>query len=353
MPPATPVAGRSLADLYPELAKEALFDASKVRPGCGKRLNWLCFKCRYEWSTSVNNRAYGGTGCPACGKRKRVAYVCSLDGCSRKGRAKGLCFYHYNKLIKYGSPIGDRKKPGILVTHPEYASQLVNSADAMSPYGSSKKVAWKCSNGHVYKATIANRIIGKCGCPKCKFVTVGVNDLLSVMPDLFRQIKDKDSNRYLTIGSNKKVEWVCDKCDRIYKARVCFRVSPGTGCPECAVSGFKKTYQDAYLYLLHKDGQQKVGITAFISNRIRKDHARNGWSCIDIKRVDPAAAEDIESQCLYVLDQIGIPRGSTAFRDKFDGWTESWQTVDWWADSLDCFRRELYTTVWDKVFSAC
>lgn len=34
---------------------------------------------------------------------KRVAYICSVEGCNRKHEAKGLCSGHYNRFRKTGS----------------------------------------------------------------------------------------------------------------------------------------------------------------------------------------------------------------------------------------------------------
>lgn len=51
--------------------------------------------------------------------------------------------------------------------------------------GSEKKVWWRCSHGHVWRATIHSRTDG-CGCPVCanRAVAPGVNDLASQFPRL-------------------------------------------------------------------------------------------------------------------------------------------------------------------------
>ena len=51
--------------------------------------------------------------------------------------------------------------------------------------GSSKKVWWKCKEGHEWEAVIKNRVNGST-CPYCSHrkVLAGVNDLATVRPEL-------------------------------------------------------------------------------------------------------------------------------------------------------------------------
>ena len=53
-----------------------------------------------------------------------------------------------------------------------------------------------------------------------------------------------------------------------------------SGCPECSVSGFKKTLP-AWFYLLQRPGEQQLGITNFWENRFRI-HAQFGWSEVEV-----------------------------------------------------------------------
>jgi Zn finger protein HypA/HybF involved in hydrogenase expression len=102
---------------------------------------------------------------------------------------------------------------------------------------SSRKVWWKCEHGHYWKATVSNRSCGT-GCPYCasKIVDTGVNDLKTLRPDLAKQW-DKSKNgdltaEMVTLGSNRKVWWICEHCHS-YCAPVVARVY-GKGCPYCA-----------------------------------------------------------------------------------------------------------------------
>ena len=63
----------SVARLYPELSKdfsdENEFSLEEVRPGSGKKANWVCKKCSHHWSTTIKIRAAQKRGCPACANK--------------------------------------------------------------------------------------------------------------------------------------------------------------------------------------------------------------------------------------------------------------------------------------------
>ena len=78
--------------------------------------------------------------------------------------------------------------------------------------GSQKKVGWICTKGHRWTAAIVNRTNGG-GCPYC----AGRKEkgLVSTNPKLAAEW-DYEANGNLkptdvTVGSNKKVGWVCSK----------------------------------------------------------------------------------------------------------------------------------------------
>lgn len=70
---ATAPPGKSLAELFPLLASEAVEnidrperDPRALKPGSHARCRWHCARCGHTWITSVKNRAIHGTRCPAC-----------------------------------------------------------------------------------------------------------------------------------------------------------------------------------------------------------------------------------------------------------------------------------------------
>jgi hypothetical protein len=119
-----------LATTHPELAKEADgWDPTTVIAGTNKKLSWKCSK-GHVWDTSGSHRLEG-KGCVYCSQQKVLV--------------------GFNDLA---------------TTHPELAKE----ADGWDPTtvvaGTSKKLSWKCSKGHVWDSSGSNRISGK-GCPSC------------------------------------------------------------------------------------------------------------------------------------------------------------------------------------------
>ena len=103
--------------------------------------------------------------------------------------------------------------------------------------GSHKKVWWICDKGHEWKTIVKSRSKGD-GCPVCsgQKVLIGFNDLQTLKPIVAAQwhpilngdLKPED----FTIGSHKKVWWLCDK-EHKWDAFI-FNRSRGFGCPKCA-----------------------------------------------------------------------------------------------------------------------
>ena len=134
--------GNDLATMHPGVAaerhptKNASLTPSDVRPGTHRKVWWLC-ATGHEWQAEVKSRAHG-CGCPYCAGRR------VLPG--------------FNDLA---------------TTEPAVAAQWYQPLNGgLTPetvtYGSSKRVFWKCSEGHVWKAVISSRAgKQKTGCPIC------------------------------------------------------------------------------------------------------------------------------------------------------------------------------------------
>ena len=123
----------------------------------------------------------------------------------------------------------------ISVTHPEIAAQLKDrSLGDVLTHGSHKKAWWVCDLKHEYEAKVYSRTSGK-GCPYCagNKVLQGFNDLGTLRPDIACELKDQSLTSQLTVGSHKKVWWLCD-LNHEWEATVGSRTSLGRGCPYCA-----------------------------------------------------------------------------------------------------------------------
>ena len=123
-----------LATTHPEIAAQAYdWDPETVVAGSNKRFDWKC-QLGHIWKTSVAKRSdlNNPTGCPTCSNQQLLV--------------------GFNDLA---------------TTHPELAIE----ADGWDPTtviaGTNRKLAWRCSQGHSWRALASNRSgLGR-GCPTC------------------------------------------------------------------------------------------------------------------------------------------------------------------------------------------
>lgn len=130
----------------------------------------------------------------------------------------------------------------LATTFPNLLSEWCYSKNIIDPsqiyYGSSKKMWWKCNNGHEWEATIVNRTKG-IGCPYCsgRKPIKGINDLLTVNPELCMEWDYEANGKIIpeecTAGSSKKVWWICQKGHK-WETSIYQRNKLGTGCPYCS-----------------------------------------------------------------------------------------------------------------------
>ena len=190
-----------------EKNNELNFEPETLTLGSSKKVWWMCSK-GHEWQTSISHRN-NGRRCPYCAGKKTL---------------KG-----YNDLQTVNPPLSKEwnyeKNNGL------------TPVDVMSSSG--KKVWWKCSKGHEWQASIADRNRGR-GCPYCasKKVLKGYNDLQTVNPALSKEWNYEKNNGLTPVdvmpNSNKKVWWKC-KTGHEWQATIASRNS-GSGCPICRKS---------------------------------------------------------------------------------------------------------------------
>lgn len=104
-------------------------------------------------------------------------------------------------------------------------------------FRSAKKISWKCSHGHEWKALVCNRTRAR-GCPYCanKIVAKGENDLQTLFPDIAKEWHPTKNGELtpsdVVAGSDKKVWWKCSEGHE-WEATICNRTVNGTGCLQC------------------------------------------------------------------------------------------------------------------------
>ena len=111
---------------------------------------------------------------------------------------------------------------------------------AKTSHGRTKHVYWKCEKGHSFFARIDHRTIRNSKCPYCagKKPIIGENDFATLYPNLLIEWDYNDneniSPKEFLPKSNKKVSWICSKCNHKWKTSIANRTIGGTGCPKCA-----------------------------------------------------------------------------------------------------------------------
>jgi len=191
------------------LCKEWNHNKNKFKPDdyterSGKKVWWICNKCNFEWLAIICDRSYG-TGCSKCAGKIVTKTNCLLT------KNPELCKeWNYNR---------NENNPD------KYMS------------GSNKKVWWICNRCQFeWESMINSRNRGN-GCPRCRELYIDkTNCLLTKNPELCKEWNHNKNesglNKYMP-GSNKKVWWICNKCQFEWKTQINNRKFDGTGCPRC------------------------------------------------------------------------------------------------------------------------
>lgn len=103
--------------------------------------------------------------------------------------------------------------------------------------GSGKSVWWKCSRGHSWKTSVAQRNKQE-GCPYCRGRKIwpGYNDFATLFPDLLTEWdyeRNTTDPNTVAPASTKKYYWICRKGHK-YESTIASRTRLSTGCPYCS-----------------------------------------------------------------------------------------------------------------------
>ena len=211
----------SLLFSNPEIAKEWNCEKNgNLKPehfaaNSHKKVWWKCSK-GHEWQATIKERN-NGNGCPYCAGKK------VLSG--------------YNDLQTVNPTLAKEWN---------YEKNIKLTPMELTP-NSHLKVWWKCSQGHEWQASIADRNSGR-GCPYCasKKVLKGYNDLQTVNPTLAAEWHHGKNNGLtpadVTPNSHKTVWWKCNEGHE-WQAIIGNRLK-GNGCPYCAGQKFLKGTND-------------------------------------------------------------------------------------------------------------
>ena len=218
--------GPDISLLKPQLqkqwqhAKKRRLGNIQIQPGSDRLVWWTCDQCPcglpHEWLAKVNHRQGMDSQCPFCTNRK-------------------LC--HHNSLLKVAPSVAsywDTAENGLT------ADQVLA--------GSHTHRHWLCPVcSHSWQAQVFKRVNSNSGCPKCSKKSKGYtrqptltasNHFVMVEFDHSRNQEAGLDPDNITLGSNKKVHWVCSNCPKgqphLYMASPNMRTSSKSGCPYCS-----------------------------------------------------------------------------------------------------------------------
>jgi DNA-directed RNA polymerase subunit RPC12/RpoP len=188
-----------LKSINPTVAAELVdLDPTSISAGSGKRATWVC-SFGHNWKTSIANRALSGTGCPVCnGQQLEIGFndlltkfpevALEADGwdpslilAGSHARKKWKCTsaHQWEATIDHrtqkssGCPYCSGRyaitgENDIATLFPDVARQAVGWDPSEELPNSAKRVQWKCSEGHEWKAKIYSRFASRQeGCPTC------------------------------------------------------------------------------------------------------------------------------------------------------------------------------------------
>lgn len=260
----------TIAKAFPDLAKELVHpEDAELGPGTGKKLEWKCPKGHTYFATGYNRtNPKHPTRCPICnGKQILVGYndLATTDPDiadllidkslatkylrNSNTKLKFQCKHGHrwtaplSRLTTQGSRcpycsgrLAIQGENDLATTHPNIAAELENPKDAINlKAGSTRKVKWKCPNGHIYIDSPYCRITEHTDCPFCPNhkVIAGYNDLATTDPEQAKHLRYPELATQITRSTDKRVEWVCDKNPKHIWKTAPYNYRKG-GCPYCA-----------------------------------------------------------------------------------------------------------------------
>jgi hypothetical protein len=205
-----PPAGRTLADLFPAIAKEWDYEENLpltpdlFAPGSEQKVAWRCL-LGHKWNATIKNRAKLSSGCPDCYRGQQseqtTKRLAKKAGTLEAASPPFLSLWDHSKNSKF--------RPGELAA------------------SSSHRVWWMCPKGHSFSRSPAH-MSENSECPRC-------NSLLCQRPEIAAQWDterngDRRPEEYLP-GSAANVWWRCEY-EHTWRSAINQRTA-GSGCPQC------------------------------------------------------------------------------------------------------------------------
>jgi hypothetical protein len=259
---------------------------TEVIAGTDRKAWWLGRACGHEWEATISSRSGNrNIGCPFCSyqlvlvgfndlasqnkelssqwhptlngnltaqdilatSNKKVWWICAEDHGWEAPVSRRLqgsyCTFCTNMKVLVG--FND-----LATTYPDLAKEwhpikngVLTAQEIIA--GTPKKLWWLGNCGHEWQTTGAARVNGS-GCPVCigHITLPGFNDLAFLKPELAAEWHPTKNGDLLpsmvTLGSNKRVWWICSTCGYEWDTFLGGRTGSSSGCPQCAKSFSRK-----------------------------------------------------------------------------------------------------------------
>jgi len=209
--------------LYPSILKELHptkndhLDLKSISPYSEKKLFFICYKCKEEFSRSAHERI---SAYKTALKKKKDTHFCPYCTGKKTSSKNNLSFIKPDLIKEWHPTLNDRQPNEFRIS-------------------SSYKAWWICfkkKKHPPYQARIQSRTRVKSGCPYCYNKPFSGNNLATIFPILIKNEWDfkkniKPPTDYLP-KSSKKVWWICSSCKSSYSKLIYVRTT-GTGCQIC------------------------------------------------------------------------------------------------------------------------
>lgn len=239
-------------DLAAQVVDKSLLDTLGV--GSTREIEWYCDK-GHHYTLRVDRRVYARKAtCPVCSGRILVPGV--------------------NDLATLAPDVAE------LCADPDDAYRYAPN--------SSKRLLWRCENGHEWTAPIARLTMQGSRCPYCsgRLPIIGETDLATTHPELAEELVDHSLATKIKAGTPRKVLWRC-KHGHTYEASPYDRTAAKTGCPYCShryvvpnETSLAVVMPDIARHLLHPE--QAYEITPGSSRKLQwvcEKNPRHIWRC--------------------------------------------------------------------------
>jgi hypothetical protein len=303
---AKPLPGRSFAEVFPEMAKEAFeWDPTTASSKSNVKQRWKCIQGHvYECDPAHRT---SGRGCPYCANKKvlkgfnDIATTHPLLALEADGWDPAEYSFGTGKRLTWkcsvghvwtispnsrttndsGCPIcgGKLTLPGyndLLTINPELAAQAHGWDPSKVAPRSAKSYEWKCEFGHIWESSLTNRSRGD-GCPVCinKKILPGFNDIATLFPEVAAQAHGWDPTKF-SVRSSRKMTWRCE-FGHIWKVAIAGRTPPNSsGCPFCtgrfAIVGKTDMATTHPELAVEADGWDPASLKAYSNKKV-------GWKC--------------------------------------------------------------------------